>query len=151
MQVVYHCYHPAPESSAMHAHFGSGNHLPHPPLNIHASCDVLQTRPDSCNPFLFEHSKPTSDPYVGFLGIRVKWLEKTRLPPHPTNKNHLHITQFKINPRLPYVVPQATNSVAPSYSRFLFPHRCNISADQRTGYVGPWHSSVKGLHRRGNK
>ena len=67
----------------LHAHFGSGNHLPHPPLNIHASCDVLQTRPDSCNPFFFEHSKPTSDPYryFGFLGIRVKWLEKTRLPP----------------------------------------------------------------------
>ena len=50
----------------------------------------------------------------------MKWLEKTRLPPHPTNKNHLHITQFKINPRLPYVVPQATNSVAPSYGPVSF-------------------------------
>ena len=38
----------------LHAHFDSGNHLPHTPLNIHAPCDVLQTRPESNNPFFLK-------------------------------------------------------------------------------------------------
>ena len=35
----------------MHVHFGSGNHLSHQQLHIHAPCDLLQTGPESTNPF----------------------------------------------------------------------------------------------------
>ena len=56
----------------LHAHFGSGNHLPHTSLNIHAPCDVLQTRPESCNPFFLNFAGILTvlgeDLKTGFLG-----------------------------------------------------------------------------------